>query len=258
MIRRNLDLILLALLTIFVMVNALAQWNLGPVTDVLGSAFVLFTPGYLIALMIFPEESLEFPVRVALSIGLSLALAAIGGILLYASGAGLANTSWIALIAGINIVGSLVVLIKRGRPDQAIVERYVIELGWTMGGLLLLIVAGLTGIILMARQSAYDRPSEGFTELWIANVDQSEDQIQIGIHNQEHQTASYDVVLRINGRYIEDWPEIELDSTQQWVTEYHLPPPISRKEIVVVSLYQTDKPNELYRRVQLQRDLVGQ
>lgn len=257
MIRRNLDLFLLTLLTILIILDSLFQLSLGPVTELLGTVFILFAPGYLLALMIFPETAVEFPVRVAVSIGLSLAMAAIGGILLYAIGAGLGDSSWIALIGSFNILGSAIVLINRSSPGPVEVEYTVVELSRMQGGLIVLILVAVIGIVLMARQSAYEQPSAGFTELWIASADQQRDHVQIGVHNHENQTASYRVVMRINGRFVEDWTNIELASNQQWVTEYHLPPRLSRNETIVVTLHLTSAPTSTYRRVQFQRAPIG-
>ena len=113
MIRRHFDLILILLLTITVVVLRLVSVEGNVFIKLTGAVFVLFAPGYAVISAIFKENVLEFPAKIALGIGISLAISAVGGIALYGMGALLTKTSWTVFLAMIILGSSVVAIVQR-------------------------------------------------------------------------------------------------------------------------------------------------
>src|ERR1700732_5222678 len=88
----------------------------GPVRVVVGLVFVLFAPGYALVLAGWPSRRPHWPERLVLSLGLSLSLDALSGLLLNLSGPGLRPETWTALLATVTLVACLVGLARRA-PD---------------------------------------------------------------------------------------------------------------------------------------------
>src|SRR4051794_12377385 len=73
---------------------------------VLPLVFVL--PGYALVAVVFPNGALGYAERILFSVGMSLAIAIFGGLLLNLLPWGLQATPWAILLAGTTLIGCLV------------------------------------------------------------------------------------------------------------------------------------------------------
>ncbi len=92
------------ILTIYVLPDAL-PWSI--VRIVVGGAFVLFIPGYALVHLLFPSREMDIIERVALSIGLSLAVVPLTGFLLNYSPWGIRLDPIVASMSALSITLAL-------------------------------------------------------------------------------------------------------------------------------------------------------
>ena len=79
--------------------------------------FVLFLPGYAFSAALLPDGRTGLAERLALSIGLSIAIAALGGLLLNVLPAGLTAGSWRLLLLGVTLTAAAFAFLRRNaRP----------------------------------------------------------------------------------------------------------------------------------------------
>jgi uncharacterized membrane protein len=253
MIRRHFDLIFLFILTITVVVLRIIGIEGGMVMKLTGAVFVLFAPGYAVTAAVFKEDVLELPAKIALGIGISLAISAVGGIGLYGTGALLTRTSWTVFLSIVILISSIVALVQRSRNTSYMPKEVTRKLGFSEILLLTFSMLALGSGIYLARTAEQNQNYEPFTEFWI--VPQTEDisDIEVGLHNYEQTSMLYDISVRINEREVETWENISVLPDQVWNRTYTLPPKESSNETVTVYLYRGDDFTEPYRWGQLYR-----
>lgn len=253
MIRRYFDLILLFVLTVAVVVLRLADVDSGIVLKLSGAVYVLFAPGYAVTAAVFKEDALELPAKIALSIDISLAISAVGGIGLYGMGVLLTSTSWTIFLGIIVLGGSIVAIYQRRHNTSFTPKKVTRKLAFSEILLLMFIMLSLGGGVYLAWSAEQNQAYVPYTEFWI--VPQAEDlsEIEIGLSNQEQTNMVYDVSVQINGREVEIWENVSVQPDQEWSETYTLPPRVAEEETIVVYLYTDDDSANPYRWGQLHR-----
>lgn len=253
MTHRYLDLILLLALTITVVILRLLGIEDGIILMLTGAIFVLFAPGYAISQAIFKEGSLGTPAIIALGIGISLAITAVGGIGLYGSGAFLTATSWTVFLASIILGGSLAAFIQRIHNTSFSPNYATRKLGFSEALLLIFSILTLSGGIYLAILAEKNQTSVPFTEFWIIPETEEMTVINIGLHNYEQINMIYEISIHINGHEVETWENILVQSDNEWIREFPLPPKETPDEIISVYLYTNEETISPYRWGQLFR-----
>jgi uncharacterized membrane protein len=218
-----------------------------------GTIFVLFAPGYVVTAAIFKENALELPAKIALGIGISLAISAVGGIGLYGSGALLTRTSWTVFLTTIILAGSIVAVVQRNRSTTYAPKD--IKRGLAFSEILLLIfsVLVLGSGIYLAQVAEQNQTFIPFTEFWITPQTEDISEIEIGLHNYEKTNMVYDIAVSINDQEVETWENISVQSDKVWNITYKLPPKETSNETITVYLYTNENNAEPYRWGQLYR-----
>lgn len=214
---------------------------------------VLVLPGYALLAATFPRRALDGTARLALSVGVSLAVACLGGFLLHWTPAGLRAESWALLLGGVTLGAGAVALGRRG--PAAPVTRLAGRPGpgqWLLFSLAALVVAGAVGV---AVTGARQQRAPGFTQLWMtpANDAARDDTVYLGVNSFEAVAARYNLQLVVGGDIVREWQALELEPGGRWVVRVELPalePDIRTVEAV---LYRLDDPETVYRRVQVWR-----
>ncbi|GCE23439.1 DUF1616 domain-containing protein [Dictyobacter kobayashii] len=117
---KNLDVLLLL---VVVVANVFDVWLVTPlpaIGGVLALPLVFICPGYVLAELMFKQQQLDLPQRLLLSIGGSLALDIMGGLLLNSLPGGLKAHSWILWLCLVSLLGSG--LLMHIRRDQSASE----------------------------------------------------------------------------------------------------------------------------------------
>jgi len=253
MIRRNLDLILIFILTITIVVIRVVGVEGSIVMELAGVVFVLFAPGYTVTTAVFKEGVLELPAKIALGIGISLAISAVGGIGLYGIGALLTRTSWTVFLSIVILISSIAAVVQRSRNTAYTPKDIKRELAFSEILLLIFSVFVLGGGIYLAQTAEQNQAFAPFTEFWIVPQTDDISEIEIGLHNYENTNMVYDIVLQINEREVETWENISVQSDQVWKITYTLPPKETSDETIAVDLYTNEDSTKPYRWGQLYR-----
>jgi hypothetical protein len=216
---------------------------------------VFFLPGYALLAALFPADELETPARLLMGVALSLALVAVGGLVLHFSGLGLQSTSWLFVLVGISGAGCGVAWVRRRSLPVGLAGFHPVGLTPVQ----LLLVAGALGLAVaavgIARSGVLAQPRAGFSELWMmpaSSAPTRDPSVKIGVTNQEGMAVRYGlVILDQDDRVLTSWDVIDLGPGGHWQTTYALPSTIPPLERVEARLYRADAPDSVYRRVSL-------
>jgi hypothetical protein len=222
---------------------------------------VLLAPGYAVTAALFPDPVIRLPTvlrvnptgtieRLLLSLGLSLAVASLGGLLLNLTPSGLQVQSWLLLLEGVTIGASVIALLRRERHP---VSEPALVLPIPSPSQLLLLTAGIAitaGAIWVSRVGAETQQYGGFTQLWILPAGQ--DMVRYGVRNMEQAREGYRLRIGVSGVARQRWQSITLAPGASWKATMRLPRSHVAPETVNIRLYRTDRPNAIYRHVRLQ------
>ena len=241
-------------------VYALAGGDNPVISTLLALPMVLALPGYAVVTALFPRRVMGRVEQVVLSLGLSLAIAVLGGFALNWTSSGLRSSSWAMLLSGITIGGCIVGLARQHghlMPDieGLRTEHLGVGLTWRqvlLGGLAMVIVGG--ALTLSTMGAAQQQRAQRFTQLWIlpASGAQAKSAVHIGIRNMEQATVTYSLDLTVDGKVATVWPAIPLRPDEQWEATFALPASdqTAARRVEAV-LYRADMPHAVYRHVVL-------
>ena len=260
--RKVFDLVLCSALAAVAMTLALLAPEIGPVRALVALPLVLFVPGYALVAAAFPAGRLGTIERLLFSLGASLAVAALAGLLLHWTALGLRPAAWAVTLGNITLVASLIALVRRNpdkgrgwrQPANEAVQR---SAGMTLveGGLLGLALLLVASAVLVARDGAIQQRAAGFTQLWVLPDSAAQvDSVRLGVSNREPGEIGYRLLVTISGTIIGSWPRIMLGPDEQWEATVALPTAQPAAATVEVLLYRLDAPETVYRRVLFRRD----
>jgi len=206
---------------------------------VLGGPFVLFFPGYTMVAALFPgRENLEGLERLGLSLGLSIAILPLMGLVLDYTPWGITLLSTLLSAVSFIVGCSAFAYYRRGRLPLE--ERYALRLeldvaGWRSGGVLdrsltvalaVSILAALgTFLLVLAKPEVGER----FTEFYVLGPYGEADDYPrwvlqgqllnpiVGVINREHQDMNYRIRIEVGGQEVEQITDIHLAHDQKWV-----------------------------------------
>jgi uncharacterized membrane protein len=151
-----------------------------PVRTVLGVIFILVLPGYVATAALFPNrESIDAIERVALSIGLSIAIVPLAGLALNYTPFGIRLEPILATLSGFVLIASVVAWRRRASLPED--ERFAVDIkiDLSMKGLPMvdrvltvgIVVTLAATLILLAYVVAVPRNGESFTQLALLGPD---------------------------------------------------------------------------------------
>ena len=218
------------------------------VRNALALPLVLFLPGYGFTAVLFPRRALDIPARLLLSVGLSLAMTALSGLILHLTplGISLQNPLAILLIGGPATFGIYSLVKDALRIDSTTAHTRV---GINSRQLLLLMSAALitATAVTLARTPTSSKNLVGYTLFWV-QPGNAPDRLELGVRSEEFRTTKFQVRFEIKD-VTHDGPIFELTPGQTWEYSLDLKGEDLTGQPVTVLLYRLDKPNEVYRRV---------
>jgi uncharacterized membrane protein len=225
------------------------------VGSILSFPLIFILPGYTLSIILFHKHPPELPGMFLFSLGLSLTIDILGGLILNMFPQGLQAASWTTLLSALTILFSLgAAYVRRGKqPDRA--HRYTFHHPlW--GGVLFII--SLVIVILSfqyAIQGAEQQPYPGFTQLWIISATQQHTNcaVRLGIRNFEAMSVSYHLVLTIKlQKQLENTTfGIVLAPLKTWQRSMTMNWCRAGPVHIGVQLYRVDRPGVVYRQVAL-------
>ncbi|MGH3801256.1 MAG: DUF1616 domain-containing protein [Pseudonocardiaceae bacterium] len=185
--------------------------------------------------------------RLAWSLGLSIAVAVIGALLLNLLPGGLTRTSWLVLLGASAIVAAVVATARQHAVRQehnAVHVRAGQGWGWPrnwQAAAFITAIALAGSALWLAHSSAASVSHPGFTQLWLIpqtnrnNDISSATRAQLGVHGYEPGSTRYRLVLRSNNTLIATW-SFTLTTDDVWQRMVDLP----RGQQLAADLYRND------------------
>jgi len=243
----------------------------------LGLPFLVFFPGYTLMAALFPNKEEAGPIfRVAMSFGMSIAITSLIGLALSYSQWGVRLEPLLYSIASFIFITSIIAWLRRRRlPDD---KQFSIELrmkapGWTgnirdkaLSIALVVSIAGAVGAL--GYTVASPKGGDKFTEFYVLGLSGEavnypkelelgeEARLIGGIINQEQETASYMVEIRIDGVKDNQTGPIELEHEKKWEQLLSFTPHRTGSSQRVEFLLYKDSQQEPYRQLHLWLDVV--
>ena len=228
------------------MALALLAPGIGVVQLLVGLPLGLFLPGYALTSALFPARGLSIAERLLFSLGLSLALMAVGGLLLFWSKHELRPTAWTILLGAVTLLAAVVALARSWqRPAPASIGARL-----TKAQSIQLVLAALlvVGAVQLSRAGAAQGRNAGFTQLWMLPSDPARrNSLRLGVANHELRAMSYRLQVASGGAIVDEWPQITLAPDQQWSAIVALPEDRPAGPTVEATLYRLDEPASVYR-----------
>jgi uncharacterized membrane protein len=215
---------------------------------VFATPLALFAPGYAIVAAAFARHQLDRPRLLVLSLALSLAVLALGGLFLNYLG-GIHGVTWAILLLLVVAGCCRTAALRRDHPT----ERLRLRLPKPGGAKLGLALAGLAAVaaaLVLASATLPAKSAIGYTELWIVPELESEgSEALVGVKSEEQQTTEYDLGVRIGKQLVKR--SFVLEPGEE--TSVRVGPPIVPTGFtvpVVATLLLDSDPSYVYRRVE--------
>lgn len=209
-----------------------------------GIPLVLVLPGYALSALLLPDRVRPGYISSALwhgmwTVGLSLATAVLGGLLLNLLPAGLTRTSWTIMLAGTTLLAlgtGALLRIRRspaaqpGSPVPGAGTLYLASLrrrtARALNGQALVysVAAALAvgaAIGLAAFTAARQQPA-GFAQLWLVPAANRTGRATVGVRNYYARTQRFHVVLQRGSQTVSQW-DMDLPAGNTWTTAVSAP-----------------------------------
>ena len=214
----------------------------------IGIPFVLFFPGYALVAALFPQKGgIGGIERVALSLGISIAVVPLIGLILNYTSWGIMLESMLYSIASFIFAMSIIAWVRRKRLLEW--NRFDIEFQLRLSGRgesawdkvlsVALVIAVLGALGMLGYVLATPKVGEEFTEFYIVGqegeaTDYLEElkvgevgRVVVGVINREYRTVSYRVEVRVDGVKNNDVEPPALENNEKWEGEISLVPEVA-------------------------------
>jgi uncharacterized membrane protein len=247
---KNLDLIVIGIIVASNMIFALLPNHIPILGIVLALPVTIILPGYALTEVLFYKRTLDFAYRLLLSLGLSLAIDILSGLILNILPSGLRAIPWAVFLGLLTLLFSLLAAFFRWRvKGNGRREPLRLNLSIQDG-----ILCGLAFTIAIASISfayvgAARQPHPGFTQFWMFPSEQTGKScaVRLGINSFESTPVTYRVAITINGSEVASWASIVLTPQQQWNRLVPITTITTGNVLVDGRLYRLDKPGIIYR-----------
>ena len=252
---RSADLFAVMALTLIAVVLALVTPSNSVAERIWTLPLVLLLPGYAMICALFTKRTLTVLELFIFSMGLSLSIVIVGGLLLNLTSFGLRIASWAVLLGGTTVGASALALIRRRGQSPSGLPGFG-RIGftfrqWLFLGLAVMIVGGALVVSVIGAQR---QPFPGFTQFWIlpASAAKAGNVVHLGVKNMESTSMEYRLVVNMNGEPVKVWSAINLNQNDTWQATLVLPQIARGSDAKVEAmLYLQDAPAQIYRDVVL-------
>jgi uncharacterized membrane protein YhdT len=257
---KNLDLIVTITIAVMNVVWALLPTHFTILGIILALPLVFVFPGYTLTEVLFHKRALDASHRLLFSLGLSLSIDILSGLILNLLPTGLQALSWAVLLGLLTVVFSLLAAyLRRGAPVN---RARPLRFRFSIYGCILFGLATALALlsILYAAIGAAQQPHPGFTQLWMLPVVQAGEScaVRLGVHSFELTSATYRITMTTNGTEVTPWPPVVLAPQEEWDRLVPITIPRGADNVSVeVRLYRLDKPQAAYQKVDLTLYHVG-
>jgi uncharacterized membrane protein len=237
---------LCALLTLVVALLGIGPWLLrAPPTLPL----VLVMSGWSVTSVLHPAAGLSFKERLAFAVGLSLAVAVLGGVVLNITPWGLRPVPWALYEGGFTLLCCGIGLRRGYRgPAGGIPSATRVSL---RDALLIAAAVVVTGLALaLGSASVANHHGTTFTAFAI-QPDAGSGRVRLSVENQENRAETYVVRVMQGAATLHEWSQFVLGQGQSWTSALQLPSDADPSLPINAYLYRTAEPDLPYRSVSL-------
>lgn len=237
--QRNKDLLIVSSLAVLaVIVSIISAGHTNALNAALSLPLVLFLPGYAFSAALLPDGRAGLAERLAISLGLSIAIAGLGGLLLNFLPGGLTADSWRFLLLGVTLTAAVWAYVRRrlGRisgPGPLVTQISMREVALLSSAALLIGLALGFGALGIDPTTGSNTLGTGpFTQMWAVPAQNGQQTVvHLGLHNYEGESVSYMLTLEADGRVLAEWPQVTLQSGADWQAQAALPQNFAGKEV---------------------------
>jgi uncharacterized membrane protein len=243
----------------------------------LGLLFLLFMPGYTFVAAMLPRKASLNPIqRLALGLGLSIAIVAFIGFVLNYTPWRIQVSSVAVAVALFIVICSAIALYRRRRLPES--DRYAIRLHLGLSGRkgsskadkmlsIVLVISALAAIGLLAYSLSLPKEGEKFTAFSalgsngvagkydLAAVQGGEVRVTLEVVNHEQEDVSYNIEVTIDGEKVQEVGPINLSHTSRWKGEVTFVALKAGKGQKVEFLLFKDDGSKAYRETHLWLDV---
>ncbi len=250
---KNLDLFVVILIAL---VNML--WILLPSFPPIMRTIVVFplvfvVPGYALAEVLSYKRYLKTSHRLVFSLGLSLTLAILCGLMLNTLPAGFQASSWALLLGLLTVTFSLLAVYLRRYRAANETQPLKFRITIFQGLLLFLAVVVLSVSFFYNAVGAARQPHPGFTQLWVLPSTQTGKScsVRFGLRSFETTPVTYRVAMTMNRAPTTTWSPVVLAPQEEWNRSESIVAKSVAAISVELQLYRLDKPQTVYRDVKV-------
>ena len=277
MTRRDLDVLLIVACSLVLAAIILAVPSAKAARIVLGLPFVLFFPGYTLVAALFPrKDDLDAIERVALSLGLSIAVVPLIGLALNYSPWGIRINPILAFVTLFIVLAAAAALVRRRMlpMDEAYSVTIDVQLPrWSevrladrllaVGIVVALVALGVTTYFVATSRGS----SERFTEFYVLGPGGKAEAyptlmkvgenatVILGMVNQEGQDTTYQVAVTIDGETADSIDNLSLSDDERWEQSVAIVPTHPGGNQKVEFLLYKESAGEPYRSLHLRIDV---
>jgi len=211
---------------------------------------ILLLPGYGLASAAFARRARGLVQLLALTLGLSLAVLAIGSLLLNFVPGGLRAVTWAVFLVLVTVLACRAAALRRGRGYLS----PLLGLPWRrprpLGTALVVAGAALAALGVALAFVAFKAPDViGYSELWIEPAHGPRSAVLVGVGSEEQEVTAYRLATGYAGSAPSSSGKFSLDPGESKVLRVPVREPRGGPRKVVATLYRVDRPGRPYRRV---------
>jgi uncharacterized membrane protein len=234
---RSIDLVVVSAVTLLSFTVTIFGVDNTLVRATSGLPLVLLLPGYAALAALFPSRRFGAIERLVLSIGVSIAITILGGLLIHVTPWGLQHYSWVSLLGGLVLLGTAVAAVRRSDNFCLTMQsiRFKRVDAFVLGLALTVLVAG-GAVAVYAAQYQY---TPDYASLWMLPSEDVENSVRIGVRNGSWATT-YRLRIRTGDETIREWSSLSLEEEERWEVTVSLPSEITEDNPVEALLYVED------------------
>jgi len=247
-------LLLVAVLAVASVVVCVVPFEVGGLSLVGAVLLACVLPGCAVTAALFASGTLGGLARTTLSLGLSLALAAIGAVLLNLAPGGIQAGTWALLLGGVTILGCIGASLRGpryggteagaargtvGSPRELLVSTVLLALAAILA----------VGAVGLSATTAQDLNQASFTQFWLLPT-KREDELVVGIRNADERPLEGRLVVLAGETQLEERNLIHLEPGRTLEFDIDVGDVASNVPVVAV-LYRLDDPTTPHRTARL-------
>jgi hypothetical protein len=211
---------------------------------------LLFLPGFAITAAVFAHGRIPFQHMLVLSIGLSLATLALGGLLLDYLPGGIRAGWWALLLFAVVLAACRAAALRRPRrwrpPERSPVPRpNPLQAGLAAGGALAILAAVVLAFVPLGASGTV-----GYTELWVKPLEGSRAGVEIGVRSGEPEDVPYRLFVKFGDGEPPQGRTFSLEPGEKRKVRLLTEGEPEAAKLIEAALFREDRPGSgAYRRV---------